>query len=167
MNRRLYCPPPAWRLIATALKCEFLKEYGKLPCKVGSNSYIQDYLLMVDRRCYENRGHKMHLPLRLPEKKKKKSRLQHKLQINHFPPTPCLRGYKSISHTSLHARRDVCVAAASTTPVICLRRGSLGTATAPRTVLAPKSAMARAPEQSRLGCNPTHQEGFETPWIGK
>lgn len=109
MNRRLYCPPPAWRLIATALKCEFLKEYGKLPCKVGSNSYIQDYLLMVDRRCYENRGHKMHLPLRLPEKKKKKE------------PSPTQTSNKSLPPHSLPQRVQEHLTHVLACPEGCLR----------------------------------------------
>lgn len=32
---------------------------SKLLHKVGSNSYTHDCLLIIDRRCYEKRGHKM------------------------------------------------------------------------------------------------------------
>jgi len=55
MNRRLCCPLAAWRLTATALNYEFLKEDEKLLHRVGSNSYIHDYLLIIDSRRYEKR----------------------------------------------------------------------------------------------------------------
>lgn len=72
------------------------KRASKLPHKVGSNSHIHDYLLIIDSRCYEKRQHKNAFSPGIP--RKKKSGLQQKLQIHHFPPLPASAGIRA-SHT--------------------------------------------------------------------
>lgn len=101
MNRRLYCPLAAWSLIATALKYGFLKEYEKLPHKVGSNLYIHNYLLIIDSRCYENKEERAQNASSsgIP---RETSGLHQKLQINHFPPLPASAGTRA-SHTGPRA----------------------------------------------------------------